>query len=294
MQRLRAWIRHIFGFSRTETNGFLILLPLIFLILLSAPAYRWWIQSVEATMPADEKKLDSLISVLKWDEPIAAPTVNLFAFNPNTATKEELLELGINGMVVNRMINYRNKGGQFRIKNDLKKMYGIDSSVYAVLHPYIKLPERLPRQVEPTVIAKPFVVPKKEKFDLNTADTVELQSVFGIGRVRAARIVKFRAKLGGFISLDQLNEVYGLDTATQRQLAMHSFIAADFKPVLLKLNSAPEADLATHPYLNYKLARAIATYRFQHGRFETIEDLQRVALVNEALYHKIKPYLSLD
>lgn len=294
MQRIKAWVRHIFGFSRTETNGFLILLPLIFLILLSAPAYRWWVASAEANLPSDREKLDSLISALQWDTATTAPVVTLFPFNPNTATKEELLDLGINGMVVNRIITYRNKGGRYRVKNDLKKMYGLDSSVFAVLSPYIKLPDRLARQVEPTVIAKPFTSTRKEKFDLNTADTLQLQSVFGIGTVRAARIVKFRTKLGGFISFDQLNEVYGLDTATQRQLITHSFIAPGFTPVPLKLNTATEAELATHPYLNYKLARAITTYRFQHGRFEAIEDLQRIAVIKEELYHKIKPYLSLD
>jgi competence protein ComEA len=296
MQRLKAWIRYVFGFSRAETNGFLILLPLIFLVLLSGPMYRQWLTTQEPDLDNDHQKLDSLIAALQWDSNDSAGSPQkLFAFNPNNATREELLDLGISGQVVGRIINYRTKGGKFRVKSDFKKMYGLDSAVYATLLPFLKLPDQTNKLTKLNTPTEEKPRPeKKEKFDLNIADTTQLKSIYGIGTVRAERLVKFRNKLGGFISMDQLKEVYGLDTTSRKLLMERSFISPDFSPTVLGLNSATESDLAAHPYLNYKLAKAITTYRFQHGAFQNIDELQKIALIKEELFHKIKPYLSLD
>src|SRR5689334_7084361 len=101
MNRIRKWVRVVFGFSGTETNGFLILLPLLFMILFSEPVYRWLVGHRKPNFSRDRAILDSLIATWPEDKDSAVakskhhPVVReLFQFDPNTSTKEELQSLG--------------------------------------------------------------------------------------------------------------------------------------------------------------------------------------------------------
>ena len=289
----------MFGFSKGEANALVLLLPFIALTLLSGTLFRWWVTSGAPDTSTDKRKLDSLVATLEWSkEEVNSNEPRLQTFNPNTATKEELEELGIASTVAQRIINYRQKGGKYRVKSDLKKMYGFDSLLYTQLAPFINLPDKqssegkFKKETPPLSTTRAIAI--EEKFDINLADTAQLKKIYGIGTVRAERIVKFRTRLGGFINLQQLQEVYGLDSAVLQQLAAKSFVAPDFKPSLVKLNTATAQELATHPYLNYKLANAITTYRFQHGPFQSIDELQKIATLPPNVFDKIKPYLSLE
>lgn len=295
IHRIRVWLRTMLGFSRSETNGFLILIPLLFFILIAAPMYKRFRQVTDVSA-RDVKLLDSLISTLRWDSaatPKEVETLRLFTFDPNTASQQDLIQLGLSEIVANRIANYRSKGGQFRHKGDFGKIYGMDSSTFRRLIPYLKIAPAVTtthKRVDSVRTTKRVV----EKFDINKADTSQLKSVFGIGTVRAERIVKYRDKLGGFHSLRQLNEVYGLDSAVVSRLVARTFIDDAFKIKRIALNTATENELAAHPYLNAKNARAIAAYRFQHGKFQNLEELQKIATLTEEIIQKIKPYLSLD
>ena len=297
IHRLRAWIRNFFGFSRTETNAFLILLPLMLILIFSEPAYRYWFVRQPQDFSRETKELDSLIATWKWDEQDSAINKTsegkLFSFNPNHSTKEELLELGFTNSLANRIVNYRLKGGKFLVKKDLEKIYGMDSSLFKKMLAFIDLPEQVLKEEG----VKKFEVKEKPvfvKFDLNSADTSQLIKIYGIGPKLSERIVTYRQKLGGFISPDQIREVYGLDSTVIHELFKKSFIELNFKPRLIDLNNATEQELGAHPYLKYKLAKAITAYRFQHGAFQSIDDLRKIALIDEPKFQKIKPYLSVN
>lgn len=130
-------------------------------------------------------------------------------------------------------------------------------------------------------------------FDLNTADTLTLMQLRGIGQRRAARIVEMREKLGGFVSPAQLAEVWGLDPALIDSLAKYGHIAADFRPRPLPINSASLEELRNHPYIGPRLARVITAYREQHGPFARAEDLRLIKVIEEGTYHKLEPYLAM-
>jgi len=297
MTRLRAWIRSFFGFSRTETNAFLILLPLMVVLIFSEPVYRYWYVRQPHEFTKEKKELDSLIATWKWDNQDSAINKTSenksFSFKPNEVTQEELIELGFTQSLANRIVNYRMKGGKFMVKKDLLKIYGMDSALYKKLIPFIDLPEKV---VKETVADKfePRENPSIIKFDLNTADTSQLIKIYGIGPKLSQRIVTYRNKLGGFVSMEQLKEVYGLDTMVIHEVYRKSFIEKDFKPKLIDINKATEKELSDHPYIKYKLAKAITAYRFQHGEYHTVDDLKKIVLLNEITFQKIKPYLSAN
>jgi competence protein ComEA len=298
VNRIRSWVRAFFGFSRTETNAFLVLLPLMFLLIFIVPTYKTYFTHQKKDYTQERKELDSLIA--RWqkqekEDSVINDPVRLFTFDPNTASKEELVSLGFSTYVASRLENYRNKGGKFIIKSDLLKLYGMDSLLYSTLYTWIELPVEKPvkkfEQKKEIATTRKLV---KEKFDLNQADSTQFISVYGIGSKLSIRIIKYRDKLGGFISTDQLTEVYGLDTAVIKELKKNSFIAEDYKPKTLEINTITEKELAAHPYIKYSIAKAITAYRFQHGNFKSIGDLSKIAIIDQSAFEKIKPYLSIN
>lgn len=298
MKNIKHRIKGFFGFSRTQTNGFVALLIILFIIIFSEPVYHAWISNRPVDFSNERRTLDSLTTLWQINpqkrKEINIPFVEhiptkLFAFNPNTATKDELKTLGFSDRLVKGLINYRTKGGEFRIKADVKKLYGMDSIFYKSLLPFIQLPERIVYEKAVTEIKKKPVL-----FDLNLADSTQFQQIYGIGPVLAKRIVKYRDRLGGFIRNDQLNEVYGLDSLVIAQILKASFLPENNSPKKLNINTADEKTLSSHPYFSKNIARAIVTYRFQHGNYLSVDDLRRINLIDEKTMTKIYPYLTVD
>lgn len=168
------------------------------------------------------------------------------------------------------------------------------------MEPYILLPVLLPdrfvRYDAPVEKSSERVYTKKEilPFNLNTADTSQLKQIFGIGDVLSERIVKYRMQLGGFISVTQLKEVYRLDSATITRLLDHAFIEESFRPAGININLATEAELVRHPYISGSMAKAIVAYRFQHGKFDSLDELRKLVVVTATEREKIKPYLIVE
>jgi competence protein ComEA len=306
MNKLRKFIRNWLGFSRSETNGVLILLPLMCVMILSEPLYRWWLKSSPQDFSKEEKYLDSLVAAIdSRDSSRVSEAVQrgveiqktFSLFDPNIISKDGLKRLGFPDNLSKRVVAYREKGGVFRVKRDLMKMYGMDSTFYNQLYPYIALPE----VVERVKVSKPFsALSKKDvsqksfvKFDLNAADTSELKSVYGIGIKLAMRIIKFRSALGGFTDQKQISEVYGLDSAVVTRISESSFIRDEFEPNKLNLNTAEIKTLEEHPYIKKQLAKAIMSYRFQHGGFKEINEIKKISTITAEHAEKLLPYLKV-
>tara|TARA_Y100000589_G_scaffold328039_1_gene371267 strand:+ start:100162 stop:100914 length:753 start_codon:yes stop_codon:yes gene_type:complete len=131
------------------------------------------------------------------------------------------------------------------------------------------------------------------KININTADTTEWKKLYGIGKVLSKRIVAFREKLGGFYSVEQLKEVYGLKPETYEQIKPHLYFDENFTIKKLDINNLEAKKLAAHPYIDWDLANLIVAYRKQHNGFKTVYELNRTGLVNEKLYRKLVPYLTV-
>ena len=297
MQVIRKWIRFFFGFSRRETNGFLILLPLMVMAIFSQPLFRMVTRPEVPDFSREVAVLDSLEGILvRADSAVGAgegPVAQAFQFDPNTATEMELVSLGFPDWLSARIVRYRDKGGRFKRKSDLLKIYGMDSASYLRLYPFIDLPEA--KVVSPQAQDKLLTVHSADTaFDLNEADTASLKKIRGIGSVLAQRIVRYRQSLGGFVRKEQLYEVYRLDSPAAEALSRASFIREDFIPRPIGVNSLDEYELSRHPYIGNRLAEAIVAFRFQHGPFGSIEDIQGIQLVDDSLFVRITPYLGID
>ena len=296
---LRRFIRNNFGFSASETNGFLILLPLIVICIFSEPIYRWWFIEHGHRAESSTKKLDSLIAKLEWPatDSVIIKKTRTFSFDPNTVSEEEMLGAGISQKVAQRIVRYRAKGGKFRSRKDFAKIYGMDSVTIqrlgaSLIFPTPIIPKKPPAQAS----LKSKFPPKKErvKFDLNLSDSVALMSLYGIGSKLSGRILKYRERLGGFISMDQLNEIYGLDSVVVNKLKAASFIDGQFVPRQVNVNLGDQKELSKIPYLKYAMAKAIVAWRFQHGNFKSIDELTQIVVIDALTFEKIKPYLTVN
>ena len=307
MNRIQRWVRDYFGFSRSQVNAFLILLPLMLLIVFAPAVWKNYVLPRPYDDAEDRAMLDSLVGV--WEAGLEKDKVgekdpvapSVFRFDPNTATVEQWRALGLSAASATRIAHYREKGGKFRVKADLLKIYGIDSAFYRRVFAYIALPENKTAtdgkqnfwdKHPDESIESPF---KKNiaRFDINAADTAQLKSVYGVGEKLSQRILKYRDALGGFVTLEQLKEIYGLDTAVVARLKTKCVVLPDFRPDRININQADEKRLAAHPYLKSGAARIIVAYRFQHGEFTSLDDLRKIQGLDPKIIDKIAPYLTL-
>lgn len=160
-----------------------------------------------------------------------------------------------------------------------------------------KLAEKTKYKVKPrfnksaSTFAQKF--PKGTVVELNTADTVVLKKVPGIGSVFANRIIKYRELLGGYTSVQQLREVYGIDDEKYGTLAV--WFEADTSRVRkLTINHLSMEALAHHPYLNYKQAKVIITMRERKG---ALRDWQSIDLFDEFTSEdklRLIPYVTFE
>jgi competence protein ComEA len=132
-----------------------------------------------------------------------------------------------------------------------------------------------------------------KRLPFSEADSVVLQIVPGIGALTAGRIIKHREKLGGFIQVDQLNEVYGLKPETISVLWEY-FDFDTVVPRRLAINTVPVEELAKHPYISYQEAKVMVAYRLQHGPYYQLDDLLRIKIFKAEWINKIGPYLDFE
>lgn len=295
MKRLRLLIRAFFGFSRTETNAFVILLPLILVLLFSEPLCRQFYLNPNSNL-LNLDQTDSLLETMRnadsvrrrANKPILDTTV-LHPFDPNAMTVQQYVSFHLSEKVASRIIRYVEKGGRFHKQDDLLKIYGMDTSWFVQVKKWIAIQPEPPRSKQS--VRK---VQSKPPLDINLADSIQLLSVYGIGPVLSKRILTFRDRLGGFVSLDQLKEVYGLDTSVVQNLKKRFRIHPDFHPRTIKLNSATLDDLDNHPYISRKEAMAILTYKKQHQSFQSIDQLEEIITLSPTMIQKLRPYLVIE
>ncbi|GIV34215.1 MAG: hypothetical protein KatS3mg031_1750 [Chitinophagales bacterium] len=312
--------REYFTFTTSQRNGIIVLLILIVLLVITSLLLPVIIRPDEADFSRFRAEIEAFErqSVADNGQPhrVEQKEVALFYFDPNNLSEDAWKQLGLPDKIVRTIMSYRARGGRFYRKEDLKKIYGMQDTFYVRLEPYIQIatPED---DEEAREVMDPFdhTVKKDEKadrqswklkrgwtgatapaqprptpIDINTADSADLVSIHGIGPVLSKRILRYRERLGGFIHIHQLLEVYGIDTAKFPSLAAQLY--ADTTQVRkMHINYAGYDELARHPYIGAALARVIVNYRTQHGPFTSRNDLLNMYVMHDSLLQKIEPYL---
>ena len=240
--------KDFFYYSKGERRAVYLLLILIALLLLGITL----IPEDKPVMEPKVSQLDSLKSEKpKTDFRAKEVSYQLKEFNPNLADSIELSSLGLPAYVVRNILKYRLKGGRFATTESFARIYGLSAEKFNELKPYIRIPEvpqkrtvkrREVDSVVKPVRAKAFKYPEGTLVDVNVADTAELKKIPGIGSGIAKAIVAYRERLGGFYSLEQLEEIDYITPAL-----MVWFTLEDPSVRQLKINEAGLDKLRAHP-----------------------------------------------
>jgi len=312
-------IADYFTFTRRERIGLLVLVSLIIVIFLlpvmvsdkssslAMPADTAWMAAARRLEVKEAQKDDRAFDEqpgnknndydYQYDRPVNAytPRGSLFYFDPNTIGESGWKKLGLKDKTIHTIRNYLAKGGHFYKPEDLQKVYGLHPDEYSRLEPFIKIATKKNGD-KPAEYARKENEPKHFSYsiiDINTADTTAFISLPGIGSKLAARIVNFRDKLGGFYSMEQVGETYGLaDSSFQKIKQYLKLENTSIKKI--NINTATVDELKAHPYIRYNLANPIIAYRKEHGPFSKLEDIKKVMAVTDDLYKKIVPYITID
>ena len=202
---------------------------------------------------------------------------SLFNFNPNSVSEYELESLGLSSGQAKTLINFKQKGGKFYKKEDLKKIYSISDELYNKLEPYISI-ERDENEI--SII------------ELNSATKEQLKKIRGIGEKTAERLIVYRTQLGGYSNLNQLDDVYGLDSTIKNNKTTYFIINTEVLSKI-RINNITFKELLYHPYCDYNTTKKIINYREMHGDFISIEQILENNLIKAKQYRKIAPYLTL-
>lgn len=128
------------------------------------------------------------------------------------------------------------------------------------------------------------------KIDINRADSMDWIKLRGIGSVLAHRILKFRGALGGFQSVDQVGETFGLKDSVFQSIKGQLFCKGEMID-RIKVNQAEWGELNSHPYINSKQAGAMIYYRRNQGSIKDSVDLEQMLIFDSLQLIKILPYL---
>jgi DNA uptake protein ComE-like DNA-binding protein len=283
-KKIEQFVKEYFYFSQSERKGIIALLLLLILVMAFPSVYRMVVPPIPLNIQLETLPTASSI-------PGANSRSAPFFFDPNTATPEQLSSLGFSEKNIGSMQKYLSKGGRFKRPEDLRKLYGVKKELLESLIPFV--------QITPDQSKASFAhdsVRQKVKYtkpvELNTADTNALIALYRIGPAMARRIVEYRDKLGGFLSLNQLTEIYGFDEDILYDLQGKIVVDAS-KAKVFNVNTVSVEELKTHPYFKYKLSNAIVNYRTQHGPYKELDDLKKIVIVNDSIYQNITKYLKL-
>lgn len=230
----------------------------------------------------------------QWVGPVEERRRELFAFDPNTADSTALLRLGLSVWQVRNIYKYRARGGVYRSPDDFARLYGLTAGDFRRLRPYIRIsPDFLPAaalpaagQPRPDSLRRPAKLRPGESLELNAADSAALTRVPGIGPYFARAIIRYGARLGGYVSPAQLAEIEGFPAE-----AVAYFTVTDPSPRRLNLNTMTLGRLRRHPYISFHQAKAIVDYRRQHGRLASLADLRLSRDFTPEAISRLTPYV---
>lgn len=271
-----------FNYTREQRKGIAVLIILMIVIqlgycfyfskLASGPGYK---DEEDKEWLAVQTVIDSL-KVMQGDE-----KKKLYPFNPNFISDYKGYALGMSLQEIDRLHQYR-KGNRFvNSAAEFQNVTKVSNEWLATIAPYFKFPDWVKNRKQSDFYHKDVKqsMDKKEKIivsDINLADQESLMKVYGIGPTLSERILKEREKLGAFVSMEQLNDVWGLSPEVIENLNKHFRVLSKTQVKKLSINMASVKEISQFPFFKYYLAKEIVTHRSMNGDIKSKEDLVKI------------------
>ena len=272
-------LKSLFVFTSDQRKG---IFALLFFIIALQFAYFFVDFSIPTNEDPEEQKWLSLqpqVDSMKMD--IANKRPKMYLYNPNFITDYKGYKLGMSVDEIDRLLAFRKENKYVNSSQEFQNVTKISDSLLNVMSPYFKFPDWVNSKKEYKEFKKypNQAFAKKEKIvliDINQATKEDLIKIYGIGEAISVRILKQKEVLGGFVSMEQMKDVWGLSPEVIENLNSHFKVSVlpNFKKI--DINNASLKELSQFYYFKYPLAKEIVTYRSMKGNISNIEDLTKI------------------
>lgn len=296
---MKEKLKEYFSFTKSQSRGIILLSILCSIALFIFYSLDHWVAPPKKKPILDaeiKKELATIyIDTSGYQKKEVHKKLTPFYFNPNTLNKTGFEKLGLRPKLIRTILNYKSKGGTFYKKEDFKKIWGLNEKEYTQLAPYISIPKQVKQYSRYKKKDEAKAVVRNLHIEINAATSEQFIQLHGIGEKLASNIIKYRKLLGGFYSIGQLKEVYGIRPETFESIKRH----LECNPAAIRrinINSATLNEMRSHPYLRKDdWALSITKFRkTQDYDIKSLEDLKNIAGMTDEIYLRIVPYLSLQ
>lgn len=263
-----------FQYSKSQRSGIFLLVVLCVICQL---AFFYLGPSMENSEDSEKQKwisLQSKVDSLKVEKQNYIPKI--YPFNPNFITDYKGSKLGMSVAEIDRLLNFRKTNQYVNSASEFQKVTQVSDSLLSTISPYFKFPDWVNKRKANNY--KPFEK-KTEKIvllDINHATKEDLIKIYGIGPALSDRILKQKELFGGFVSLKQMDDIWGLSPEVIENLNKYFIVTALPRIKKIDINNASIKELMLFPYFKYALAKSIVTYRSMNGDFKNSEDLTKI------------------
>jgi DNA uptake protein ComE-like DNA-binding protein len=272
-------IQSFFKFSREQRTGVFLL----FTIIIALQLVYFFVDFSAFSKDSPEKEnwlsLQSQIDSLKQEKLDYVP--KMYPFNPNFITDYKGYKLGMSVSEIDRLFAFRKQNKYVNSAKDFQSVTKVSDSLLNAISPYFKFPDWVNNKKEFAAYKKydNTAFAKKEKIaiiDINQATQEDLIKIYGIGEAISIRILKFKESLGGFVSMEQMNDIWGLSPEVIENLNTHFKVSALPKLKKIDINNASIKELSEFPYFKYPISKNIVTFRSMNGDFKNSDDLTKI------------------
>lgn len=269
-------LQSILSYSKSQRIGIILL----FLIIVVCQGF-YLFGDFKTFEPSDKEQANwlanqSLIDSLKLQNKNYKPTI--YPFNPNFITDFKGYKLGMSVAEIDRLLAYRKQNKFVNSAAEFQAVTKVSDSLLKTISPYFKFPDWVKdkKEYKSTYAKNGFSrVEKIAILDINEAGKEDLMKIYGIGEKISDRILEQKDKLGAFVSMEQMQDIWGLSPEVIEKLNQYFEVRSISKIKRININNASVKELSQFPFFRYALAKEIVIYRSMNGDIKT-EDLAKI------------------
>lgn len=276
MESNNSIIQSILSYSKSQRIGIILF---FFIVIFIQGIYFFYDFNTASKVDPDHSKWvanQSAIDSLKLANKNYKPTI--YPFNPNFITDFKGYKLGMKLEEIDRLLAFRKQNKFVNSAAEFQAVTKVSDSLLGIISPYFKFPDWVKNKKNgyQPFPKKDFSKPEKiAVLDINQATKEDLMKVYGIGDKISDRILEQKQKYGAFVSMEQMNDIWGLSPEVIEKLNASFIIKSSANSIKININNSSVKELSQFPFFRYQLAKEIVIYRTMNGNI-TIEDLSKI------------------